>query len=258
MRCALCILSIYYKALEAGIAKVITQAMNQAFFTLSLGIGALEIFGSYMSKEHTIPGESIRICALDTIVAIVSGLVIFPACFSYNVQPDQGPSLIFVTLPSIFVDMNMGRLWGTMFFLLMTFASFSTVTAVFENIITAMCDNFGLNRKKSIMINFIFILIASIPCILGYNVWSDLHIIGARDVLDSEDFLVSNLLLPAGSLVFLLFCVSKHGWGFENYLEEVNTGDGIKMPAAFKPYLKHVLPALILIIIAEGLIWQST
>jgi NSS family neurotransmitter:Na+ symporter len=244
----------FSKALDVGITKVITAAMNQAFFTLSLGIGAIEIFGSYMSKEHTILSESIRICALDTLVAIAAGLVIFPACFSYNVQPDQGPSLIFITLPTIFADMSFGKIWGAMFFLFMTFASFSTVTAVFENIITAMCDNFGCSRKKSLMINFVFILIASIPCVLGYNVWSDLHIIGARNVLESEDFLVSSLLLPVGSLVFLLFCVSRRGWGFDNYLEETNAGSGIKMSGSFKFYLKHILPVLIIIIIVEGLI----
>lgn len=244
----------FSKAFDVGITKVITAAMNQAFFTLSLGIGAIEIFGSYMSKEHTILGESIRIIILDTFVAIAAGLVIFPACFSYNVRPDQGPSLIFVTLPTIFAGMSFGKIWGAMFFLFMTFASFSTVTGVFENIIATTCDNFGCSRKKSIMINFVFILIASIPCVLGYNVWSDLHIIGARDVLESEDFLVSNLLLPVGSLVFLLFCISRQGWGFYNYLEETNTGSGIKMPGSFEFYLKYILPVLIIIIFIEGLI----
>jgi NSS family neurotransmitter:Na+ symporter len=244
----------FSKALDEGITEVITAAMNQAFFTLSLGIGSIEIFGSYMSKEHTILGESVRICALDTFVAIASGLVIFPACFSYNVQPDQGPSLIFITLPTIFTDMHWGRLWGAMFFLFMTFASFSTVTAVFENIIATMCDNFGFSRGKSILINCVFILAASIPCVLGYNVWSGLQLIGARDVLDSEDFIVSNLLLPIGSLVFLLFCVSRLGWGFDKYLEETNTGSGMKMPGTFKFYLKYILPVLILVIIIRGLI----
>ena len=231
-----------------------SAAMNQAFFTLSLGIGALEIFGSYMSDEKTLTGEAIRVCALDTFVAILSGLIIFPACFSYGVQPDQGPSLIFITLPTVFMNMPAGRIWGTLFFVFMTFASFSTVTAVFENLIAYLEDEFGWTRGKAVTVNLIFILVASLPCLLGYNVWSDLHIIGGRDVLDSEDFLVSNLLLPLGSLIFCLFCVTKFGWGFDKYLAETNKGDGIKMPMWLKPYFKFVLPILVLIIVVMGLI----
>ncbi|WP_026660501.1 sodium-dependent transporter [Butyrivibrio sp. AC2005] len=242
------------RAMEVGIGKVISAAMNQAFFTLSLGIGAIEIFGSYMSKDHTLTGEAVRICALDTFVALISGLIIFPACFSYNVEPAQGPSLIFITLPKVFMNMNMGRIWGTLFFVFMTFASFSTVTAVFENLVAFISDNFGWSRGKSIVVNLIFILVASMPCVLGYNVWSDLHIIGARDVLDSEDFIVSNILLPLGSLIFTLFCTVKFGWGFDKYLEETNTGSGRAMPAIFKNYFKFVLPVLILIILIQGLI----
>ncbi|WP_026490964.1 sodium-dependent transporter [Butyrivibrio sp. XPD2002] len=242
------------RAMEVGIGKVISAAMNQAFFTLSLGIGAIEIFGSYMSKDHTLTGEAVRICALDTFVALIAGLIIFPACFSFNVEPGQGPSLIFITLPRVFMNMNMGRIWGTLFFVFMTFASFSTVTAVFENLVAFLSDNFGWSRGKSILVNGAFILIASIPCVLGYNVWSDLHIIGARDVLDSEDFIVSNLLLPGGSLIFLLFCTTKFGWGFDKYLAETNTGSGREMPAFLKNYFKFVLPILILIILIQGLI----
>ena len=242
------------RAMEVGIGKVISAAMNQAFFTLSLGIGAIEIFGSYMSKDNTLTGEAVRICALDTFVALISGLIIFPACFSYNVEPAQGPSLIFITLPRVFMNMNMGRIWGTLFFVFMTFASFSTVTAVFENLVAFISDNFGWSRGKSIVVNLIFILVASVPCVLGYNVWSDLHIIGARDVLDSEDFIVSNILLPLGSLIFTLFCTVKFGWGFDKYLEETNTGSGRAMPAIFKNYFKFVLPVLILIILIQGLI----
>ncbi|WP_026510031.1 MULTISPECIES: sodium-dependent transporter [unclassified Butyrivibrio] len=242
------------RAMDVGLGKVISAAMNQAFFTLSLGIGAIEIFGSYMSKEHTLTGEAIRICALDTFVAIISGLIIFPACFSYNVETSQGPSLIFITLPKVFMNMNMGRIWGTLFFIFMTFASFSTVIAVFENLVAFISDSFGLSRGKSILINGAFILIASFPCVLGYNVWSDLHIIGARDVLDSEDFIVSNILLPLGSLIFTLFCTSKYGWGFDKYLEETNTGSGKTMPAIYKSYFKFVLPILILIILIQGLV----
>lgn len=244
----------FRRAAEVGMGKVITGAMNQAFFTLSLGIAAMEIFGSYMSGEHTLAGESVRICGLDTFVALMSGLIIFPACFSFGVRPDAGPSLIFVTLPNVFVNMAGGRVWGTLFFLFMTFASFSTVIAVFENLLASCIDNFGWSRKRASVLNCMFVLFASLPCVLGYNVWSDLHLIGGRDVLDSEDFLVSNLLLPGGSLVYLLFCVSKWGWGFENYLKEANAGAGLKLPKHLKNYFRFVLPVLILVILIQGLI----
>lgn len=239
---------------KVGIGNVISAAMNQAFFTLSLGVAAMEIFGSYMSKDHALAGEGVRICALDTFVAVMSGLIIFPACFSYGVEVTSGPKLIFVTLPNVFVNMAGGRIWGSLFFLFMTFASFSTVIAVFENIMSFAMDMFGWSRNKTAIINCIIILIASLPCVLGYNVWSDLHLIGGRDVLDSEDFLVSNLLLPLGSLIYLLFCVTKWGWGFDNYIEEVNTGSGLKMSGKLKPYFRFVLPVLILIILIQGLL----
>ena len=239
---------------KVGIGNVISAAMNQAFFTLSLGVAAMEIFGSYMSKDHALAGEGVRICALDTFVAVMSGLIIFPACFSYGVEVTSGPKLIFVTLPNVFVNMAGGRIWGSLFFLFMTFASFSTVIAVFENIMSFAMDMFGWSRNKTAIINCIIILIASLPCVLGYNVWSELHLIGGRDVLDSEDFLVSNLLLPLGSLIYLLFCVTKWGWGFDNYIEEVNTGSGLKMSRKLKPYFQFVLPVLILIILIQGLL----
>ena len=241
------------KVNEIGLGNVISSAMNQAFFTLSLGIAAMEIFGSYMSKDHTLPSESIKICALDTFVAIMAGLIIFPACFSYGVQPDQGPALIFVTLPNVFVNMAGGRIWGTLFFLFMTFACFSTIIAVFENIISFWIDMFGISRKKSVLINTIIILIASLPCVFGFNIWSGFQIFG-QNVLGMEDFLVSNILLPVGSLVYLLFCVTKFGWGFGNYLDECNTGKGIKFSKALKPYFKYVLPVLVLILIVQGFI----
>ncbi|RHV12027.1 sodium-dependent transporter [Clostridium sp. OM05-9] len=239
---------------KVGIGNVISAAMNQAFFTLSLGVAAMEIFGSYMSKDHALAGEGVRICALDTFVAVMSGLIIFPACFSYGVEVTAGPKLIFVTLPNVFVNMAGGRIWGSLFFLFMTFASFSTVIAVFENIMSFAMDMFGWSRNKTAFINCIIILIASLPCVLGYNVWSDLHLIGGRDILDSEDFLVSNLLLPLGSLIYLLFCVTKWGWGFDNYIEEVNTGSGVKMSVKLKPYFQFVLPVLILIILIQGVL----
>ena len=237
-----------------GLKNVITAAMNQAFFTLSLGVAAMEIFGSYMGKDLTLAGEGVRICALDTFVAIMAGLIIFPACFSYNVEVNAGPSLIFITLPNVFINMSGGRIWGSLFFLFMTFASFSTVIAVFENIMSFCMDMFGWSRNKAALINCIVILIASLPCVLGYNVWSNLHLIGGRDVLDSEDFIVSNLLLPIGSLIYLLFCVTKWGWGFEKYCEEANTGDGIKISKKLRPYFQFILPILIVFILIQGLI----
>ena len=253
----------FQRAKEAGLGSVITAAMNQAFFTLSLGIAAMEIFGSYMSKDHTLTGESIRICCLDTFVALMSGLIIFPACFSFGVEPNAGPALIFMTLPKVFGGMAGGRLWGALFFLFMTFASFSTVIAVFENLLSSCMDNFGWSRKKAVVINCVFILLASLPCVLGYNLWyfeATLPNGGVGQVLDFEDFLVSNLLLPIGSLVYLLFCVTKWGWGFDRYLAEANTGSGPKLPehgfakTAMQIYFSIVLPVLILVILIQGLI----
>ena len=239
---------------KIGLGKVISAAMNQSFFTLSLGVAAMEIFGSYMGKDHTLAGEGARICGLDTFVAIMSGLIIFPACFSYGIEVSQGPTLIFVTLPNVFVNMGGGRVWGSLFFLFMTFASFSTIIAVFENIMSFCIDMFGWDRKKAALVNCGIVLIASLPCVLGYNVWSNLHLIGGRDVLDSEDFIVSNLLLPIGSLIYLLFCVTKWGWGFDKYIEEANTGKGWKISKSLKPYFQFILPILILIILIQGLL----
>ena len=242
------------RAMEQGLFSVITAAMNQAFFTLSLGIAAMEIFGSYMTRENTLTGEAVRICLLDTFVALMSGLIIFPASFSFGVQPDAGPSLIFVTLPNVFAGMRGGRFWGTLFFLFMTFASFTTVISVFENLIANCIDMFGFSRKKAVIANCVFLLLASMPCLLGYNVLSGVHLIGGRDVLDTEDFLVSNLLLPLGSLVYLLFCTTRWGWGFDNYLAEANAGEGLKLSPRFKLFFQFVLPALILVIFFSGLL----
>lgn len=239
---------------NVGLKNIITAAMNQAFFTLSLGVAAMEIFGSYMSKDFTLAGEGVKICGLDTFVAIMSGLIIFPACFSYGVEVDAGPSLIFVTLPNVFVNMAGGRVWGCLFFLFMTFASFSTVIAVFENIMSFCMDMFGWSRNKAAAVNGIIILVASMPCVLGYNIWKNLHLIGGRDVLDSEDFIVSNLLLPIGSLVYLMFCVTKWGWGFDKYINETNTGKGIKICKKLKLYFQFILPILIIFILIQGLI----
>ena len=239
---------------SGGIGRVIVAAMNQAFFTLSIGASSMEIFGSYMTKEHTLAGESVRICVLDTFVAMMSGLIIFPACFAFGVEPDAGPSLIFKTLPNVFVNMPGGRIWGTLFFLFMTFASFSTVIAVFQNLLSFCEDTFGWSRKKAVVLNCAFMLIASLPALLGYNVLSGVLLIGGRDILDTEDFLVSNLLLPVGSLVYLLFCVSKWGWGFDKYLAEANEGRGLKLSPKLKPVFQFVLPALIIIVLVSGLL----
>ena len=238
---------------ENGLRSLITDAMNQAFFTLSLGIAAMEIFGSYMSDDHALAGESIRICALDTFVALMAGTIIFPACFSYGVAPDNGPSLLFVTLPQVFVNMSGGRFWGTLFFLFMMFASMSTVLAVFENILAVCMDTFGWSRKKAVFINGVLLMLLSLPCVFGYNIWSYFRPILGKDVLDSEDFLVSNLLLPIGSLVYLLFCVTKWGWGFDKYLAEANKGSGLRFARWLKPYFQWVLPILIVIILLQGL-----
>ena len=200
---------------KIGLGNVITSAMSQAFFTLSLGIAAMEIFGSYMKKDHTLTGEAVRICCLDTFVAIMAGLIIFPACFSYNVEAGQGPALIFDALPNVFVNMAGGRIWGTLFFLFMTFASFSTVIAVFENLVSFVSDTFHISRKKSSIINFIIVFITSLPCMFGFNLLSGVNVLG-MGILDMEDFVVSNILLPLGSLVYLLLCVTKLGWGFDN------------------------------------------
>ncbi|MBQ7138405.1 MAG: sodium-dependent transporter [Clostridia bacterium] len=239
-----------------GIGKVIVAAMNQAFFTLSLGAGSMEIFGSYMSRDNTLAGESVRICGLDTFVALMSGMIIFPACFAYGVEPDAGPSLIFKTLPNVFINMQGGRIWGTLFFLFMTFASFSTVIAVFENLLAFCCDSFHWSRKKAVILNCAFMLVASLPALLGYNVLKDVRLIRGMDILDSEDFIVSNLILPLGSLIFLLFCVTKWGWGFDKYLAEANEGSGIKLSPKLKPVFQFVLPVLIVIIFVCGLLPQ--
>ena len=242
------------RAMEQGIGNVITAAMNQAFFTLSIGIGSMEIFGSYMTKDQTLPSESIRICGLDTFVAVTAGLIIFPACFAYGVQPDAGPSLIFVTLPRVFVNMTGGNIWGALFFLFMSFASLTTVIAVFENLIANSIESFGWSRKKAVVTNLVFMLVASLPCLLGYNLLKDVKLIGGRDILDSEDFIVSNLMLPMGALIYLLFCVTKWGWGFDKFLAECNDGKGIKMAKWLKPYFKFILPVLIIVILVSGLI----
>ena len=239
---------------EVGVVNTLVSAMNQAFFTLSLGIGAMSIFGSYIGKEHSLLGESVRIVVLDTFVAITAGLIIFPACFTYHVDRTSGPSLIFITLPNIFANMSMGRLWGSLFFLFMAFAAMSTVLAVFENIICCGMELTGCSRKKSSLVNLVLIILLSMPCVLGYNLWAwDGFAVFGGAVLDVEDFLVSNLFLPLGSLVYLLFCVTRYGWGWQNYKKEVNTGKGLKVQDWMRGYLTYVLPLIVVFIFAFGL-----
>lgn len=241
------------KMVEYGIGNVVYAAMSQAFFTLSLGIGAMAIFGSYISRDRTLMGESINICILDTFVAFMAGLIIFPACFSFGVNPGEGPGLVFVTLPNIFNQMAGGRIWGTLFFVFMTFAALSTIIAVFENTVSFMIDLKGWSRKKSVIFNGILIAVLSIPCVLGFNLWSGFAPFGGTStVQDLEDFIVSSNLLPLGSLAYLLFCVSKHGWGWENFIKEADAGKGVKFPKWAKGYLKYVLPIIVIIIFIMG------
>ncbi len=240
---------------ENGIWETIFAAMSQAFFTLSIGIGSLAIFGSYIGKERSLLGESINIASLDTAISIIAGLIIFPATFSFGVDPGQGPGLVFVTLPNILNSMSAGRIWGTLFFIFMTFAAYSTVIAVFENIISFGMDLWGWSRKKASVVNTILIIVLSIPCVLGFNVLSGFSPLGeGTNILDLEDFILSYNLLPLGSLIYLLFCVTRYGWGFDKYMEEVNTGEGIKLSPAFKGYLQWVLPIIIVLVLIQGYI----
>ncbi|HHT48928.1 MAG TPA: sodium-dependent transporter [Firmicutes bacterium] len=238
---------------ENGVWETIFAAMSQAFFTLSLGVGSMAIFGSYIDKKRNLFGESINIASIDTAISLLAGLIIFPACFAFGVDPGDGPGLVFVTLPNIFNSMGGGQIWGTLFFIFMTFAAYSTVIAVFENIIAFAMDLWGWSRKKASFINMVLMIILSLPCILGFNVLSGFNPLGeGTDILALEDFILSYNLLPLGSLIYLLFCVTRWGWGFDNYLEEVNTGKGVKLPRAFKGYFQWVLPIIIIIVLVQG------
>ena len=240
---------------EIGFGNVVVGAMNQAFFTLSLGIGAMAIFGSYIGRERALLGEAVNVAVLDTFVAFTSGLIIFPACFAFGVQPDSGPGLIFITLPNVFNQMALGRLWGSLFFVFMAFAALSTVLAVFENIISCTRDLTGWSRKKACAVNLVLMILLSLPCALGYNLLSGFQPLGAGStVLDLEDFLVSNILLPLGSLIFVLFCVSRYGWGWDKFVAEANHGKGLKVAAWMRPYMTYVLPVIVLVILVLGLI----
>ena len=239
---------------ENGVGNTIFAAMGQAFFTLSLGIGAMAIFGSYIGKDHTLTGETINICLLDTLVAFLAGLIIFPSCFAFDVDPGQGPGLVFITLPNIFNQMVGGRIFGVLFFVFMTFAAQSTIIAVFENIISFSMDLFGTSRKKTVLINGIAIILLSLPCVFGFNIWSGFQPMGAGSTIqDLEDFIVSNNLLPLGSMVYLLFCTSRYGWGWKNYTTEANTGKGLKIKNWMRGYITYILPLIVLFIFGFGI-----
>ena len=241
------------KMIEAGVGRVVFAALSQSVFTLSVGIGSIAIFGSYMDKKRSLTGEAVAITALDTFVALMAGFIVIPACFAFGVDQAQGPSLIFVTLPTIFNAMPGGRIWGSFFFLFMTFAALSTVIAVFENIVSFAIDLAGWSRKKTVILNIIALIVLSMPCILGFNVLASIQPLGeGTGIMDLEDFIVSNNLLPMGSLVYVLFCSSKYGWGWENFMEEVNTGVGMKYPQKIRFYVSYILPILVLVVYLKG------
>ena len=245
------------KIQEAGLGEVIFAAMGQAFFTLSLGIGALAIFGSYIDRKHSLSGEGVRDMALDTFVAFMAGMIIFPACMSFGVAPDSGPGLVFVTLPNIFNEMANGQLWGTLFFVFMNFAALSTIIAVFENIVSFTIDLCNWTRRKSVLLNFIIIAVGSIPCAIGFSVLSGFQPFGEESaVLDLLDFLVSNVIMPLGSLVFLFFCTRKLGWGWKNFVAEANAGKGLRFPEKARGYVSYVLPLIVMFIFLFGL-WEK-
>ncbi len=245
----------FQRAWDAGILSLINDAMNQAFFTLSIGIGAMCIFGSYLNKNNTLTKESIFIVSLDTFVALTAGLIIFPACFAFGVKPDAGPGLIFITLPNVFNEMSFGFIWGTLFFVFMSAAALTTVIAVLENIISCFMDNYGWERKKAVKFNAVCLTVLTLPCILGFSEWSWIQPLGAGStIMDLEDFIISNNLLPLGSLLFCLFCCSRYGWGWDNFIAEADEGMGLKFPKALRFYLTKVLPIVLIIIFAQGYI----
>lgn len=244
----------FSKMTSHGLGEVIFAAMGQSFFTLSIGIGSLAIFGSYIGKERALTGEAVSIIALDTFVALMAGFIIFPSCFAFGVNPGQGPGLIFITLPNIFNSMKFSRLWGTIFFAFMSFAALSTVIAIFEDLIASVMDLFGWSRKKAVIINLFAVFVLSLPCALGFNALSFIHFTGIGNIQDLEDFIVSNNLLPLGSLVYLMFCTSRYGWGFDNFIAEANTGGGIKFPVRIRYYITHILPLIVLFIWVVGYI----
>ncbi len=245
----------FQRALDAGILSLINDAMNQAFFTLSIGIGSMCIFGSYLNKNNTLTKESAFIVSLDTFVALTAGLIIFPACFAFGVTPNAGPGLIFITLPNVFNAMPYGQVWGTLFFIFMSAAALTTVIAVLENIISFFMDNYGWERRKSVLVNAVLLTLLTLPCILGFNEWSWIQPLGEGScILDLEDFIISNNLLPIGSLIYCLFCCSRYGWGWDNFIAEADEGEGLKFPKALRFYLTKILPVVMIIILVQGYI----
>lgn len=243
----------FKRVIDNGLGNVVFGAMSQAFFTLSIGMGGMAIFGSYLDKSRSLTGESLSIVLLDTFVALTAGLIVFPACFAFDVEPGAGPGLVFITLPNIFTQMPGGRFWGALFFLFLFFAALSTIVGVFENIVSFGMDLFGLSRRKSVGINIAAIILLSIPCILGFNVLSGLQPLGSGStVMDLEDFLVSNNILPLGSVIYLLFCTHKNGWGWKHFIQEANSGNGLKFPTKVRFYMTHILPWIVVVIYLKG------
>lgn len=243
----------FHSMLEKGIGNVIFAAMSQAFFTLSIGMGSMAIFGSYLDKSRSLTGEALSITILDTFVALMAGLIIIPACFAYGIEPDAGPSLIFITLPNIFNQMSGGRIWGSLFFLFLSFAALSTVIAVFENIISFAIDLWGWSRKKAVLVNIIAIIVLSMPCILGYNILAGFHPLGSgTTIMDLEDFLISSNVLPLGSLVYVMFCTTRYGWGFDNFLAEADSGNGLRFPHHLRWHMTYIIPTVVVFIYLKG------
>ena len=243
------------KMREVGVVNVLVEAMNQAFFTLSLGIGSMAIFGSYIGRTRTLFGEALNVAALDTAVALSAGLIVIPACFAFGIEPAQGPGLVFVTLPNVFASMPFGRFWGSLFFAFMSFAALTTVLAVFENVVACIMDLFGLRRRTACVASGVMIGILALPCVFGFNIWSAFHPLGGDScVLDFEDFLVSDMLLPLGSLCFAVFCTRRYGWGWSKFLDEANAGDGLRFPASLRFYCAYILPLIICAIFVSGIL----
>lgn len=230
----------------------VLAAMGQAFFMVSVGQGGMMIFGSYIGKERKLTGEAVNVTLLDLLVAIMAGFIVFPACSAFGVSPDSGPGLVFITLPAVFTQMPGGQFWGALFFLFLSFAALSTVIAVFENIVAFSMDEWGTSRTKACLVNGAMLVVLCLPCVLGFNVWSGVVVPGIGNIQSVEDFLVSNTILPLGSLFVLLFCVTKRGWGWKAFLAEADAGKGIEFPKWARVYMSYVLPVLIGIVLVTG------
>ena len=241
---------------NASFLQIVFAAMSQALFMLSIGIGSMSIFGSYIGRDNKLTGEAANIALLDTLVAIMAGLIIFPACFAYGVNPDSGPGLVFLTLPHVFAQMPLGQLWGALFFLFVAAAALSSVIAVFENILRFSMDQWNITRKRAVAINGPLLVLLSMPCILGYNLWSDFSVPGIGDIQTLEDFMLSNNILVIGCILFVLFCTTKRGWGWDNFIAEANSGKGINFPVWARLWVKYGIPVLMAIVFIGG--WIPT